>query len=286
MERIETISGCNYRIIQDPERFCFGIDAYLLAAYASFRKDSRIVDLGTGTGIIPLLLAARSEKKTREILEKKKTRTMTASSGNAGDDHVSGTTQGCEDSGIEAVRPLPLHIKGVEVQQASADMAQRSVALNGLQKNIEILNCDLRQVFSFIPKNSADVVTANPPYMPVNHGKKCPSDAMAIARHEILCSLEDVVQAATGLLNSDGRFFMIHRPERLAEIMESLVRNRLEPKRLRFVLPCEGAAPTMVLIDACKGARHGLVIEKPLAVYAAGKEYSDEMKEIYANWRF
>ncbi|MCR4940509.1 MAG: tRNA1(Val) (adenine(37)-N6)-methyltransferase [Treponemataceae bacterium] len=244
MEKIETLHSGNFRFIQDPDRFCFGIDAVLLADFASARctaSKSHVVDLCTGNGIVPFLLAAK-------LLEK-------------------------------PVRKGRL--TGLEIQPAAVDMARRSVALNKLENLIEIIECDIKNVFSVLPKNCADLVTANPPYMPYNHGKKSPSEDMAIARHEILCSLEDVVVAAAGLLNSNGLFFMIHRPERLAEIMESLVRNKLEPKRLRFVQPYEGSPPTMVLIESKKCASHGLVIEKPLVVYSGKKIYSPEMQKIY-----
>jgi len=239
LEKIETLHAGNFRIIQDTDEFRFGIDAVLLADFASFKKNSHVVDLCTGNGIVPLLMAARV---------------------------FAGSS---------------VRFTGVEINPHAVDMARRSVALNNLENSIEIVECDIKNVFSALPKNCADVVTANPPYMPFSHGKKCPSEDMAAARHEVLCCLEDVVLAVAGLLNSNGRFFMIHRPERLAEIMESLVRNELEPKRLRFIHPYEGTPPTMVLIEAKKCAAHGLVVEKPFIVYSDKKIYSPEMTRIY-----
>ena len=230
----------------------------LLADFASFKKNSHVVDLCTGNGIVPLLMAARVFGVDREP-DAAARQTGTAA------EHT----------------PFPVRFTGVEINPHAVDMARRSVALNNLEKTIEIVECDIKNVFSALQKNCADVVTANPPYMPFSHGKKCPSEDMAAARHEVLCCLENVVLAAAGLLNSNGRFFMIHRPERLAEIMESLVRNELEPKRLRFIHPYEDTPPTMVLIEAKKCAAHGLVVEKPFIVYSDKKIYSPEMTRIY-----
>ncbi len=259
MEKIETLHAGNFRIIQDTEKFRFGIDAVLLADYASAKlspKTSHVVDLCTGNGIVPLLMTAK-------LLERCEPRTQSQA----------------ENPPKNAIQPV--RFTGVEIQHDAVDMARRSVALNNLQNSIEIIECDIKHVFSALSKNCADVVTVNPPYMPYAHGRKCPSTEMAIARHEMLCNLEDVVVAAAGLLNSNGLFYMIHRPERLAEIMESLVRNRLEPKRLRFVHPYTDTPPTMLLIEAKKCAAHGLVVEKPLAVYSGKKIYSPEMEQIY-----
>jgi len=246
VEKIETLHAGNLKIIQDTAKFCFGIDAVLLADYASAKlspKTSHVVDLCTGNGIVPLLM-------TEKLLGRGR-------------------------------RKQPVRFTGIEIQHDAVDMARRSVALNNLQNSIEIIECDIKNVFFVLQKNCADVVTVNPPYMPFAHGKKCPSAEMAIARHEMLCNLEDVVIAAAGLLNSNGLFYMIHRPERLAEIMESLVRNRLEPKKLRFVHPYTDTPPTMLLIEAKKCAAHGLVVEKPLIVYSGKKIYSPEMEQIY-----
>ena len=266
MEKIETLHAGNFRIIQDTEKFRFGIDAVLLADFASAKlspKTSHVVDLCTGNGIVPLLMTAK-------LLERREPHVFPA--------QAQGETppKNPQETAIQPVR-----FTGVEIQHDAVDMARRSVALNNLQNSIEIIECDIKCVFSVLQKNCADVVTVNPPYMPFAHGKKCPSTDLAIARHEMLCNLEDVVVAATGLLNSNGLFYMIHRPERLAEIMESLVRNRLDPKRLRFVHPYADAAPTMVLIEAKKCAAHGLVVEKPLVVYSGKKIYSPEMEQIY-----
>ncbi len=274
MEKIETLHAGNFSIIQDTAKFRFGIDAVLLADYASAKlspKTSHVVDLCTGNGIVPLLMTAK-------LLERREPH---AQSGQGAPSTGADVTESRADAATTNNPAQPVRFTGVEIQHEAVDMARRSVVLNNLQNSIEILECDIKCVFSVLQKNCADVVTVNPPYMPFAHGKKCPSADLAIARHEMLCNLEDVVVAAAGLLNSNGLFYMIHRPERLAEIMESLVRNRLEPKRLRFVLPYADAAPTMVLVEAKKCAAHGLVVEKPLIVYSGKKIYSPEMEQIY-----
>ena len=298
MEKIETLHAGNFRIIQDTDEFRFGIDAVLLADFASFKKNSHVVDLCTGNGIVPLLMAARVFGDSRKTASSETVHEPVAVAESAA--HQTGATvePSAHQTGADAellerrVFPAqgekqpknamqPVRFTGVEINHHAVDMARRSVVLNNLEKTIEIVECDIKNVFSALPKNCADVVTANPPYMPFSHGKKCPSQDLAAARHEVLCCLENVVLAAAGLLNSNGRFFMIHRPERLAEIMESLVRNELEPKRLRFIHPYESTPPTMVLIEAKKCAAHGLVVEKPFIVYSGKKIYSPEMEQIY-----
>ena len=290
MEQIETLHAGNFRIIQDTETFRFGIDAVLLADFASAKlspKTSHIVDLCTGNGIVPLLLAARIFANGREHVASSNRRALSAAAETEREPAATPEHRELRALGENPARNTPentaqtVRITGVEIQHQAADMARRSVVLNNLENLIEIIECDVKNIFSALPKNCADVVTANPPYMPFAHGKKCPSEALSIARHEVLCCLEDVVVAAAGLLNSNGRFFMIHRPERLAEIMESLVRNELEPKRLRFIHAYADTPPTMVLIEAKKCAAHGLVVEKPLVVYSGKKIYSPEMQRIY-----
>lgn len=288
MEKIETLHAGNFSIIQDTAKFRFGIDAVLLADYASAKlspKTSHVVDLCTGNGIVPLLMVAKllGRRDCHEPRAQDEKTAENALSAQAQDVPLTVPDENCAANADKAAfsQSLTVRFTGVEIQHDAVDMARRSVALNNLQNSIEIIECDIKRVFSVLQKNCADVVTVNPPYMPYAHGKKCPSTEMAIARHEMLCNLENVVVAAAGLLNSNGLFYMIHRPERLAEIMESLVRNRLEPKRVRFVHPYADTAPTMVLIEAKKCAAHGLVVEKPLIVYSGKKIYSPEMKQIY-----
>lgn len=239
-EIIDTLYQTGYKIIQNPKKFKFGIDAFLLAwfAHEGIRENQTVIDLGTGTGIIPFLLSHSSRAS---------------------------------------------HLTGLEIQEESADMAKRSVELSGLQEKIDIVNGDIKNVSGLFPKHSFNVVTCNPPYMISDAGKQNPEDAKAIARFEILCSLEDVISAADYLLREHGVFYMIHRPFRLAEIFSSLHKHGMEPKRMRFIHPFSDKEPNIVLIEARKNARPRLLIEKPLVVYNKPGEYTEEINFIYKN---
>ena len=235
-ERIDDLQRNGYKIIQDPCRFCFGMDAVLLSGFARADKGDQVIDLGTGTGIIPILMEAKTEAS---------------------------------------------HLIGLEIQEESADMARRSVALNNLEAKIEIVTGDIKQAVELFGKSTMDVVTSNPPYMIGQHGLKNPDSEKAIARHEVLCTLEDVVKAAAALLKPGGNFFMVHRPFRLAEIMTCLSKYKLEPKRMRLVYPFVDKEPNMVLIEANRGGRSRLTVEKPLIVYKEQGVYTDEIYEVY-----
>lgn len=235
-ERIDDLECNGYHIIQDAERFCFGMDAVLLSGFARVKKDARVLDLGTGTGIIPILLEAKTGAK---------------------------------------------HLTGLEIQEDSADMARRSVRLNGLESKIDIVTGDIKEAGSLFDAASFDVITCNPPYMTGNHGLTNPNDAKAIARHEILCTLEDVVALTAKLLRPGGNFYMVHRPFRLAEIMVLLHNYKLEPKRMQLVYPYVDKEPNMVLIEANRGGRPRMTVEKPLIVYKEPGVYMPEIYDIY-----
>ena len=235
-ERIDDLERNGYRIIQDTHRFCFGMDAVLLSGFARVKDDARVLDLGTGTGIIPILLEAKTKAA---------------------------------------------HLTGLEIQEDSADMARRSVRLNGLQEKISIVTGDIKEAGSLFDAASVDVITSNPPYMTAQHGLTNPEDAKAIARHEILCTLEDVIAQAARLLRPGGNFFMVHRPFRLAEIMVLLRAYRLEPKRMQLVYPFVDKEPNMVLIEANRGGKPRMTVERPLIVYREPGVYMEEIYEIY-----
>ena len=269
MEQIDTLKN-GYKIIQDTDRFQFGIDAVLLADFAckGMKTGETVIDLGTGTGIIPLLMAGRWLS--------------------AADARCSSATDNRWLSACEAgvskppVNKTPqLHITGLEVQEASADMAAQSVALNGLEGQIQIVHGDLKEAGSLFPRHSFNVVTCNPPYMIDEHGRANALDAKTIARHEVLCTLEDVVAAADTLLATHGKFFMIHRPFRLPEIFSALERHSMEMKRMRLIQPFADKEPNMVLIEARKNAKRRLTIEPPLIVRDDDGEYTVEIKKIY-----
>ena len=235
-ERIDDLQRNGYRIIQDPKRFCFGMDAVLLAGFAHAVEEDRLLDLGTGTGIIPLLMEARY--------------------------HCAQLT-------------------GLEIQPESADMAARSVALNGLSDKIRIVTGDIKEADSLFPSASFDCITCNPPYMIGAHGITNPDAPKAIARHEILCTLEDVIRQTAKLLKPGGHFFLVHRPFRLAEIMTTLVKYKLEPKRMQLVYPYVDKEPNMVLLEAVRGGKSRMTVEKPLIVYREPGVYMPEIYEIY-----
>ena len=235
-ERLDELQRNGYRIIQNPEKFCFGMDAVLLSGFARARKGELVLDLGTGTGIIPILMAAKTEAA---------------------------------------------HLTGLEIQEESADMARRSVHLNGLEDRIDIVTGDIREADQYFRPASFDVVTCNPPYMIGQHGLQNPDAPKAIARHEIMCTLQDVVSKAAKLLKSGGHFFMVHRPFRLAEIMVQMTAHGLEPTRMQLVYPFVDKEPNMVLIEGARGGRSRMTVEKPLIVYRAPGEYMPDIYDIY-----
>ena len=245
-----------YKIIQDTKRFQFGIDAVLLADFAAreVKPGDSVIDLGTGTGIIPLLMAGRWK-----------------------------STEGAFDTPLRGTQAPQVTFTGLEVQEASAEMAAQSVALNGLESRIKIVNGDLKNVGELFARHSFNVVTCNPPYMIDEHGRGNALDAKTIARHEVLCTLEDVVAAADSLLATHGRFFMIHRPFRLPEIFSALEKHNMEMKRMRLIHPFADKEPNMVLIEARKNAKRRLTIEPPLVVRNDDGEYTDEIHRIYGD---
>lgn len=235
-ERIDELQRNGYRIIQNAQGFCFGMDAVLLSGFARVRAGERVLDLGTGTGIIPILLEAKTDGE---------------------------------------------HFTGLEIQKTSADMARRSVLLNDLSDKIAIVEGDIKEAVSIFGRASFDVVTSNPPYMTGSHGLLNPRQPKAIARHEVLCTLEDVVSQASALLKENGRFYLVHRPFRLAEIMNVMTKYRLEPKRMKLVYPYIDKEPNMVLLEGLKGGRSRITVEKPLIVYREAGVYTDEIYDIY-----
>lgn len=235
-ERLDELQRNGYQLIQNPQKFCFGMDAVLLSGFARVKEGERALDLGTGTGIIPILLR--------------------------------GKTPGRDFTGLE-------------IQEESSDMARRSVALNHLEQEISIVTGDMKEAAKLFGAASFDVVTSNPPYMTGSHGLVNPDLPKAIARHEICCTLEDVISQTAKVLRPGGRFYMVHRPFRLAEIFSLLVQYKLEPKRMRLVYPFVDKEPNMVLIEALQGGRSRITVEKPLIVYREPGVYTDEIYDIY-----
>ena len=177
------------------------------------------------------------------------------------------------------------HFTGLEIQPESADMARRSVALNGLQDRIDIVEGDIKDASKIFGASSFHVVTTNPPYMTAQHGLTNVYEAKTIARHEVLCNLEDIIRESARLLMPGGRFYMVHRPFRLAEIISLMVQYRMEPKRMRLVYPYVDREPNMVLIEGLLGGNSRITVEKPLIVYEKPGVYTQEIREIYGDGR-
>lgn len=170
---------------------------------------------------------------------------------------------------------------GIELQEDVAAMAQRSVMLNHLNDKIRILQGDIKEATSIFGAASFDVVTCNPPYLTNAHGLVSETTHKAIARHELTCTLEDVVKQAAKLLKPGGHFYMVHRPFRMAEMIHKMVTYRVEPKRMRFVYPYVDKEPNMVLIEGVRGGRSRLTVEPPLIVYEQENVYTEELKRWY-----
>jgi len=231
-ERLDDLQVNGYEIIQHPGKFCFGMDAVLLSNFAKVKSGEWALDLGTGTGIIPILLTAKTQGE---------------------------------------------HFVGLEIQEESADMARRSVAHNHLEEKIKIVNGDIKEAAAIFGNASFDVITTTPPYMIGQHGIANASDTKAIARHEVLCTLDDILRESARLLRPGGRFYMVHRPFRLAEILSKMVEVKIEPKRMRMVHPFIDKEPNMVLIEGKRGGNSRMTVERPLIVYKEVGVYSDEL---------
>jgi len=235
-ERLDDLQQNGYKIIQNTEIFCFGMDAVLLSSFAVAKEGDKVLDLGTGNGVIPILMEAKTKAA---------------------------------------------QFTGIEIQDINVDMAIRSVVFNGLENKIKIMQGDIKEASSIFGGASFDVVTSNPPYMNENHGLVNPDSHKAIARHEILCTLEDVIREASKVLKYNGKFYMVHRPQRMVEIFEILTKYKLEPKRIRLVHPYLNRAANMILIEAIKGANPLLKVEQPLIIYEQEGIYTEELYKLY-----
>lgn len=236
-ESVDDLQCNGLMIIQKKAAFRFGIDAVLLSSYASARKKDKILDLGTGTGIIPLLIAGKTEA---------------------------------------------YDITGIEIQYEIADMAMRSVKMNGLSDRVKIICGDIKEIDKILIGDIYDLVVSNPPYIKEGHGLSSIYETKAIARHEILCKIDDVLSTASKMLKTGGRFAIIHRPERLSDLFCAMRNHGIEPKEMRIVHPKLSAPPVLVLVRGIKQAKSGLKVAPPLVIYTDDGAYTREIHEIYA----
>lgn len=236
-ERIDDLGLKDLKIIQDTEGFCFGIDAVLLSDFAkNLKKDAKVLDLGTGTGIIATLLCGKTN------LSK---------------------------------------VIGIEIQSEVADMARRSIILNQLENRFEIINDNIHHIFNHLEKNSFDVIVTNPPYQKKDAGVVNDKEKKLISRHEITATLEDFIRVSKEALKDKGEFYMVHRPDRLVDILCTMREQMIEPKNIKFVFPKQNKEPNLVLIKGIKNAKPFLKIEKNLYVYDENGNYTKELKDIY-----
>ncbi len=236
-ERVDDLERNGYRLIQNPEVFCFGIDAILLAHFAKVSShNQRILDIGTGTGIIPIVMHAIYQK------------------GN---------------------------FVGIDIQEEMIDMAKRSVKLNEIENDVEMKVMDIKVYKEHFKSGEFDMITCNPPYMKGDCGLKNEHPSKTIARHEVACTLSDIIEAASYMLKYGGKLCMIHRPHRLVDIFTLMRQYHLEPKVMRMVYPKQGKNPTMVLIEGIKNGKPELRVQPPLIVYHDDNTYTDEINEMY-----
>jgi len=235
-ETIDDLQLKGLKLIQKKDGFKFGIDAVLLSDFACIKNKHKVMDLCTGTGIIPFLVYGKY---------------------------------------------TPQSVYGLEIQEDMIDMAKRSIQLNSLEEKVFFINEDLKNIEFLKKLQKFDVVTVNPPYKLNDAGIINPNDKLAIARHEILCNLEDVISTSRVLLKDNGRLFMIHRPERLADIFTLMRKYKIEPKRVKMIHPKIGKAPNIVLVEGQRDGGEYLKWEAPLYVYDNNGKYTKEIDAIY-----
>lgn len=235
-ERIDDLQYKGLKLIQNTQGFCFGVDAVLLSNFADVKKGARVIDLGTGTGIIAVLIAGKTEAES---------------------------------------------VFGLEIQENMAEMASRSVQLNNLTSRVRMVHGDIKESVDLFGAAQFDVVVSNPPYMNSGGGLVNPADMKAVSRHELLCTLEDVIKSSSRLLKPGGQFAMVHRPDRLVDIVYLMRSHKIEPKYIRFVHPSPYKKPNLLLIKGTRGGNPQLKMMNPLYVYDENGNYSEEIDRIY-----
>lgn len=236
-ETVEDLQFKNLKIIQNKKGFCFGIDSILLSDFAkSIKKDTRVLDLGTGTGIIATLLCEKTELK--EMI-------------------------------------------GVEIQREVCEMAKKSIRLNKLENKFKIINEDILKLSDILEKSTFDAIVTNPPYQKRGTGMKNEEEKKIISRHETTATLEDFIRVSSDFIKDKGEFYMVHRPDRIVDILNLMRQYKIEPKIMRFVYSYVNSEPKLVLIKGIKNAKPFLKVQKNLYIYAENGEYTEEINEIY-----
>lgn len=236
-EKIEDLQFKNLKIIQNKTGFCFGIDSILLSDFAKdIKKEAKVLDLGTGTGIIATLLCGKTELK--EII-------------------------------------------GVEIQKEVYEMAQKSIQINCLEDRFKIINEDILSLDKMLEKDTFDAIVTNPPYKKRDTGIKNEEKKKVISRHETTATLEDFIRVSKDLLKDKGEFYMVHRPDRLVDILALMRKHKIEPKVMRFVYGNQGSEPKLILIKGIKNARPFLKVLNNLYIYKENGEYTEEINKIY-----
>ena len=238
-ERLDDLNCKNLKILQKKDGFCFGMDSVLIANFAKIsRKNAIVADLGTGTGIISILVAGKQN---------------------------------------------PEKVYAVEIQEELVDMAKRSVKYNDLENKIDIINADIVGISRGNFNKKFDYVISNPPYKKLNTGLINDNQKKLISRHEVKCTLKDVVNEASKLLKDKGVFYMVHRPDRLCDIFNAMRENKVEPKEIQLVHSHLEDEANLVLIKGVKCGNPSLKVLKPLIVYNENNEYTEELLKFYDN---
>ena len=236
-EKIEDLQFKSLKIIQNKKGFCFGIDSILLSDFAKeIKKDAKVIDLGTGTGIIATLLCEKTKLKK---------------------------------------------IIGIEKQKEVSEMAQKSIKLNQLENKFEIINEDIINIEKILEKNNFDAIVTNPPYKKKGTGIENEEKKKIISRHETTATLEDFIKISKNLLKDKGEFYMVHRPDRLVDILNDMRKYKIEPKILRFVFSNKNSEPKLILIKGIKNAKPFLKVENNLYIYDDKGNYTKKIEEIY-----
>jgi len=236
LEHWETLKPGGYRFVYDDTLFAPGTDTFLLSSLPRLKAGLRVCDLGSGTGLLGLLLMQRQAS---------------------------------------------LSVTGVEIQEDAVRLAEKTAQENGLQETLTFRTADLRSCRSLFPTGCFDLVVCNPPYYPADSGYVTQDAALRIARSEISCTLEDICQAASYLLRWGGSFCLVHKPERLTDLLCTMRQTAMEPKRLRFVCKTGVDAPSLILVEGRRGGKPGLQIEPPLLLQNVDGSPSAELDSIY-----